>query len=51
MKSEKAKQELFKIIDRIEEIKNTPIELTDKEELELRTLEVKKMQLYSDWKD
>ena len=52
-KSEEAKKKLFACIDRIEELKNLTAfgKLTDEEDLELRNLEVKKMQYYSDWKD
>ena len=47
-----AKEKLFKTIDRIEELKKIPLEFMSKEEdLELRNLEVLKMQYYSDWKD
>lgn len=46
-----AKEELFKVMDRIGQLKNTPLGLSDNEELELRNLEVKKMSLYSKWKD
>lgn len=45
------KEELFKVMYRIDQLKNTPLGLNDKEELELRNLEVKKMSLYSKWKD
>lgn len=43
-------QTLFTTMDRRDELKEL-LFLTDKEELELRNLEVKIMQLYSDWKD
>ena len=45
------KEKLFKTMDRIEELKNSPFELSEKEELELRNLEVLKMEQWSDWKD
>lgn len=46
------KEKLFKIMDRIKEIKSLPsIFLTQELQFELRNLEVKKMQAYSDWKD
>lgn len=37
-----AKEDLFKVMGRIDQLKNTPLELTVSEELELRNLEVKK---------
>lgn len=47
-----AKEKLFKTIDRIEELKKIPaIFMSEEEALELRNLEVLKMQYYSDWKD
>jgi hypothetical protein len=45
------KQKLFKTMDRIDELKKMPFELSESEQLELRNLEVIKMQQYSDWKD
>ena len=45
-----AKEKLFKTMDRIDELKNK-ISLSEIEELELRNLEVIKMQQWSDWKD
>lgn len=45
-----SKEELFKVMDRIDELKNL-LQMTQTEEFELRNLEVRKMQLYSDWKD
>ena len=45
------KEKLFVVIDRINELKNTKIELTSDEELELRNLEVKQLEYYSEWKD
>ena len=44
------KEKLFKTMDRIDELKNK-ISLSEKEELELRNLEVIKMKQWSDWKD
>lgn len=46
----KPKEKLFKTIDRIQELKNK-FSLSEIEELELRNLEVIKMQQWSDWKD
>lgn len=47
-----AKEKFFKTIDRIEELKNIPADfMSEKEELELRNLEVLKMQYWSEWKD
>ena len=47
-----AKEKLFKTMDRIEELKKIPSDfMSEKEDLELRNLEVLKMQYYSDWKD
>ena len=46
-----SKEKLFKTMDKIEQIKNIPIALTENEQLELRNLEVKKMQYWSEWKD
>ena len=45
------KEKLFVVIDRINVLKNTKIELTSDEELELRNLEVKQLEYYSEWKD
>jgi hypothetical protein len=45
------KEKLFKTMDRIDELKNTPFELSESEKLELRNLQVIKMQQWSDWKD
>lgn len=46
-----AKEKLFKTMERIDELRNVLFGLTEEEELELRNLEVFKMQYYSDWKD
>ena len=47
-----AKEKLFKVMDRIEELKNIPSDLmSEKEEFELRNLEVLKMDYWSEWKD
>lgn len=47
-----AKEKLFKVIDKIKDLKSIPESLiTDNDKLELENLEVKKMQLWSDWKD
>ena len=47
-----AKEKLFKIVDRIEELKKIPSDLiSESEELELRNLEVIKMQQWFEWKD
>lgn len=47
-----AKENLFKTMDRIEELKKIPADfMSEKEELELSNLEVLKMQYWSDWKD
>lgn len=47
-----AKEKLFKIVDRIDELKKIPSDLiSENEELELRNLEVIKMQQWSEWKD
>ena len=47
-----AKEKLFKTMDRIDELKKIPaIFMTPEEDLELRNLEVLKMQYYSDWND
>ena len=47
------KDQLFNVLDRILALKTKAIlsNLSDSEELELRNLEVKKMQLWSEWKD
>jgi len=45
-----AKEKLFKTIYRIDELKKK-ISLSESEELELRNLEVVKMQQWSEWKD
>lgn len=47
---EQKAQVLFAAMDRRDELKEQKF-LTDKEKLELRNLEVKVLQLYSDWKD
>ena len=44
------KERLFKIMDRIQELK-TPFELNSAEKLELENLEVLKMNAWSAWKD
>lgn len=52
--SEEAKEKLFKATDRITELKllrDLFGELSEEQDLELRNLEVKKMQYYSEWKD
>ena len=52
--SEQAKDKLFKIIDRMEELKTTRAlcgGLSQDEEFELRNLEIQQMQAWSDWKD
>jgi len=47
-----AKEKLFEIMDRIVEIESIPEELrTEKDKLELRHLEVMRMEYYSQWKD
>ena len=47
-----AKEKLFKTVDRIDELKKIPSDLiSESEELELRNLEVIKMQQWSEWKD
>ena len=47
-----AKEKLFKIVDRIDELKKIQSDLiSESEELELRNLEVIKMQQWSEWKD
>jgi len=45
------KERLFKTMDRIDKLKSKIMDLTDSEELELRNLEVKLMQYWSEWKD
>ena len=46
------KEKLFKTVDRIDELKKIPSDLiSESEELELRNLEVIKMQQWSEWKD
>lgn len=45
------KKQLYEVMDRIEYLQNTPLPLTDAEDLELRNLEEKKWQLWSDLKD
>ena len=47
-----AKEKLFKTVYRIDELKKIPSDLiSESEELELRNLEVIKMQQWSEWKD
>ena len=47
-----AKEKLFKVMDRIDELKKIPSEMFSEEDsLELRNLEVEKMNLWSEWKD
>ena len=47
-----AKEKLFKTVDRIDELKKIPSDLiSESEELELRNLEVIKMQQWSECKD
>ena len=46
-----AKEKLFKTMDRIDYLKSKLMDLTEDEELELRNLEVKQMQYWSEWKD
>ena len=49
---ETPKEKLFKTINRIDELKKIPFDfISESEELELRNLEVIKMQQWSDWKD
>ena len=46
------KEELFKTIDRIEELKKLPCDfISESEKLELRSLEVIQMHQWSEWKD
>ena len=45
------KEKLFKTMDRIDELKKSHIELSEAEQIELRHLEVIKMEQWSDWKD
>lgn len=47
---EDPKERLFKIMDRIDEIKNK-FSLSNEEKLELENLEILKMSAWSAWKD
>ena len=49
--NDNAKDRLFQIMEQIEQLKNNPFTLSFEEECQLRTLEVQKMNAYSDWKD
>tara|TARA_R110002124_G_scaffold215409_1_gene381359 strand:+ start:68 stop:214 length:147 start_codon:yes stop_codon:yes gene_type:complete len=47
----KAKEKLFKVMDRIDELKSNLLDLNNEEQNELENLEVKKMEYWSEWKD
>lgn len=51
MDAAEAKKKLFEVVDKINEINNSPFPLTNSQSLELSNLEVKKMEYYSLWKD
>ena len=48
---EKAKEKLFKTIERIEQINNTPFLISENKKKELENLHELKMIYWSEWKD